>query len=331
MCVRLLVIGCNHTVTPEFGLINCVFTHHRLHNAADIKPMSVYENPESPTMSTQRGQKLNSLQHLLPEGLVVSSRWLDEAGYSSALRSKYVASGWLEQPARGLYRRPRAETQWQHMVVSLQSLMRMPVAVGGLTALELQGYGHYVPMGHLRRVYLYTEARLPKWLNEMGQTIQFLPRNARKLFSSGAISKTINALPPLASTKNDETIEGPANGLRIHVWGDRSWPMMISRPERAILEFLDELPDNQSFQHVADLFTGLSNLSPRQLQETLESCDSVKVKRLFLWFAERSGHSWGKRLDLDAINTGSGKRVIAKGGRLDPKYHITVPKNLDGH
>ncbi|WP_322896350.1 MULTISPECIES: type IV toxin-antitoxin system AbiEi family antitoxin domain-containing protein [unclassified Yoonia] len=137
--------------------------------------------------------------------------------------------------------------------------------------------------------------------------------------------------PPLASTKNDETIEGPDNGLRIHVWGDRSWPMVISRPERAILELLDELPDNQSFQHAADLFTGLSNLSPRQLQEALESCDSVKVKRLFLWFAERSGHAWVKRLDLDAINTGSGKRVIAKGGRLDPKYQITVPENVDGY
>ena len=70
-------------------------------------------------MSTQRGQKLYYLQHLLPEGLVASSRWLDEAGYSSALRSKYVASGWLEQPARGLYKRPGAETQWQHMFVSL--------------------------------------------------------------------------------------------------------------------------------------------------------------------------------------------------------------------
>lgn len=282
-------------------------------------------------MSAQRGQKLNSLQHLLPEGLVVNSRWLDEAGYSSALRSKYVANGWLEQPARGIYKRPGAETQWQHLVISLQSLMRVPVVVGGLSALELQGYGHYVPLGKPRKVNLYTEGPLPKWPNEFDPGIKFQTRNAKKLFKSEAISKAIKGLPPLASTGNNETLGNPNDGLRLHVWGDRSWPMVISRPERAILEFLDEIPASQSFQHAADMFTGLSNLSPRQLQKSLEDCGSVKVKRLFLWFAERNDHAWFKRLDLDAINTGSGKRVIAKGGRLDPKYQITVPEDLDGH
>tara|TARA_B100000949_G_scaffold220194_1_gene219984 strand:- start:831 stop:1154 length:324 start_codon:yes stop_codon:yes gene_type:complete len=107
--------------------------------------------------------------------------------------------------------------------------------------------------------------------------------------------------------------------------------MVISRPERAILEFLDEIPAHQSFQHAADMFTGLSNLSPKQLQKSLEGCKSVKVNRLFLWFAERHDHAWFKRLDLDAINIGSGKRVIAKGGRLDAKYQITVPEDLNGN
>jgi hypothetical protein len=57
----------------------------------------------------------------------------------------------------------------------------------------------------------------------------------------------------------------------------------------------------------------------------------VKVNRLFLWFAERNDHAWFKRLDLDAINIGSGKRVVAKGGKLDAKYQITVPEGLDGN
>lgn len=282
-------------------------------------------------MSVQRGQKLNSLQRLLPEGLVASSRWLDEAGYSSALRSKYVANGWLEQPTRGIYKRPGAETRWQHLIISLQSLMRIPVIVGGLSALDLQGYGHYVAMGKRRKVHLYTEAPLPKWLNEIDPEIDFQTRNARKLFKSEAIFKAIQDLPSISSTGNVETLNYPDGGLRLHVWGDRSWPMVISRPERAILEFLDEIPTHQSFEHAAELFTGLSNLSPRQLQASLENCGSVKVNRLFLWFAERNDHAWFKRLDLDAINIGSGKRVVAKGGKLDAKYQITVPEGLDGN
>lgn len=282
-------------------------------------------------MGMQRGQKLNSLQHLLPENLVVSAAWLEDKGYSSALRGKYVANGWLKQPARGIYTRPGAETRWQHLVISMQSLMRQPVAVGGLSALELQGYGHYVRMGSGHRVYLYTETRLAKWVREVDPSLNFEQRNANKLFKEADIEHAVTDLPnPMNSADHIETSH-VSGGLRRYSWGDREWPMIVSSPERAILEFLDEIPNRQSFEHAADLFTGLTNLSPRRLQKLLERCNSVKVTRLFLWFAERYEHAWLKHLDVAAINIGNGKRVIAKSGRLDSKYQITVPENLDGH
>lgn len=282
-------------------------------------------------MSTQRGQKLNSLQHLLPEGLVVSAAWLEDRGYSSALRGKYVANGWLKQPARGIYTRPGAETRWQHLIISLQSLMRQPVAVGGLSALELQGYGHYVPLGKRQRVYLYTETRLAKWVQEVDPSLHFEQRNANRLFKEADIEHAVTKLPDLTVPADHAETSQISGGLRRFAWGDREWPMIVSSPERATLEFLDEIPNRQSFEHAADLFTGLVNLSPRKLQKLLERCDSVKVTRLFLWFAERYEHAWLKHLDVSAINIGSGKRVIAKSGRLDSKYQITVPEHLDGH
>ena len=64
----------------------------------------------------------------------------------------------------------------------MQSLMRQPGAVGGLTALELQWYGHYVRLGAGHRVYLYTETRLAKWDREVDPSIHFEQRNANKLF-----------------------------------------------------------------------------------------------------------------------------------------------------
>ncbi|WP_306006596.1 type IV toxin-antitoxin system AbiEi family antitoxin domain-containing protein [Aquicoccus porphyridii] len=281
-------------------------------------------------MSTQRGQKLNALQRLLPEGLVASTQWLKDAGYSSALRSKYVSSGWLEQPARGIYKRPGAEPQWQHLVVSLQSIMRLPVSVGGLTALEMLGYGHYIPLGNRKRVALYAEARLPKWLDEVSPSIQFQTHNAHRLFKTDTVTRAIETLPKIPS-EHDETQAKPLDGgLRLYVWGDRGWPMIVSTPERATLEFLDDVPIKHSFEHAADLFTGLANLSPRRVQKLLETCESVKVKRLFLWFAERDAHAWFGRLDLASIDTGRGKRVIAKNGRLDAKYQITVPEGMHG-
>jgi len=74
-------------------------------------------------MSEQTTGKLKQLEHLLPEGLLVDAAWLSAHGYSTSLRTKYVASGWLEQPARRVYRRPRGQLGWQQVVISLQTLL----------------------------------------------------------------------------------------------------------------------------------------------------------------------------------------------------------------
>ncbi len=100
--------------------------------------------------------------------------------------------------------------------------------------------------------------------------------------------------------------------------------MVVSCPERAILELLDELPARESFHQVDKLFEGLSALSPRKLQTLLQTCRSVKVKRLFFFYADRHHHAWLKRLNKSGVDLGSGKR------KLDRAYQITVPEDLDG-
>ena len=106
--------------------------------------------------------------------------------------------------------------------------------------------------------------------------------------------------------------------------------MTVSTPERAILELLDELPERETFHQVDVLMEGLRNLSPKRLQALLVDCKSIQVKRLFFWFAERHQHAWLRRLDRTAIDLGKGKRMIVRGGKLDTKYNITVPGDLDG-
>jgi hypothetical protein len=54
----------------------------------------------------------------------------------------------------------------------------------------------------------------------------------------------------------------------------------------------------------------------------------VKTKRLFLWFAHRHNHAWLKMIDTEKIDIGKGKRMLVPGGRLDPKYLITVPEEF---
>ena len=112
-------------------------------------------------------------------------------------------------------------------------------------------------------------------------------------------------------------------------FGDGEWPIILSTPERAVMELLDELPDKETFHQVDALMDGLANLSPRRMNRLLRECRSVKVRRLFLWFAERTGHAWLERIDREGVDLGSGKRMLARGGKLDPKYQITVPGDLD--
>jgi len=64
------------------------------------------------------------------------------------------------------------------------------------------------------------------------------------------------------------------------------------------------------------------------MQELLEMCTSVKVKRLFLYMSEKINHAWLEYLKLDKIDIGKGKRVITKGGTLDKKYNIVI-ESLD--
>lgn len=89
------------------------------------------------------------------------------------------------------------------------------------------------------------------------------------------------------------------------------------------------LPAKESFHQVDVLMDGLRTLSPKRMQSLLVDCRSVKVKRLFFWFADRHSHAWLSKIDRETINFGKGKRLLIRGGKLDPKYNITVPENLD--
>lgn len=263
------------------------------------------------------------MEHNLPEGLVVDSAWLSRRGYSTALRSQYVAAGWLNQPARRIYQRRRGHVTWQQAVVSLQTLLARDLVVGGRTALELQGYAHYLQQG-APTVYLHGPEKPPTWLKDLPTDARFLYRNDGRLFHKHRVSTAPHSL------EAGSAIDKQQVGTVVQPWGPWNWPLVLSSPERAILELLDELPDHESFHQADMLMEGLTTLGPRRLQTLLADCKSVKVKRLFFFFADRHQHSWLRHLDRDAIDLGKGKRMLVKGGRFDPKYLMTVPGDLDG-
>ena len=278
-------------------------------------------------MGSQTQGKLNWLQHNLPEGLVVDSGWLERHNVSRQLRHKYVMNGWLHTLARGVYCRPTAAVHpaalpWQQLVISLNALLNLPAAAGGRTALELLGFSHYLAASGMREAHLFSNENLPGWVSCVHVNTKLVLHSARKLFRNREVPPLLTAEGALPSPED--------SGFTAQTWGHWKYPLPVSTPERAILELLNEVPKSETFHQADVLMEGLRNLSPRRLQGLLADCRNIKVKRLFLWCAERHNHAWLQKLDRSGIDLGKGKRMLVRGGKLDTKYNITVPESFVG-
>lgn len=279
-------------------------------------------------MGEQKSTKINLLQDLLEEGLLAPTGWLEEQGYSRALISRYVDSGWLVSPARGVYRRPGPSLKWQNVVASLQLLAGSYLHVGGRTALVQRGLGHYIRMSGPETIYLYGPEVLPAWVNKLGLQERFAVRNDAMFGSLRARRNELGALVDFHDVPLQSKQLGDF-GLQEMTWGAWDWRLLYSTDERAMFELLQDVPARESIYEADVLMQGLVNVRPARVMSLLLACGSVKVKRLFLALAERHQHQWLAHLDLSKVDLGKGKRMLAPGGKLHPKYLITLPADLD--
>ena len=73
----------------------------------------------------------------------------------------------------------------------------------------------------------------------------------------------------------------------------------------------------------------LTSLRAEAVQKLLENIKNQRVKRMFLYMAEKAGHYWFDMLDFDKINLGTSKLQLVNNGIYIKKYKITVPKELN--
>jgi hypothetical protein len=243
-------------------------------------------------------KKLNRLINEWPRGAVLTSQYLKKKNITSQDLKQYRKSGWIESIAKGVYKLKGDTIDWQGGVYGLQQ--EKDIYIGGKSALQLKGLGHYLAP-EIRTLFLYSSSltSLPKWFKNMdwGINVYF---TSLHLFN--------------------RTIEDSFTGYK-----HKEFTLKISAPERAVLEMLYHVPLKQSFDEAMKIMESLTTLRPQLIQKLLEACNSVKVKRLFLYMAESQNHFWFEHLNLNNIDLGSGKRSIVKNGVLNKKYLITVP------
>ncbi|HYW91879.1 MAG TPA: type IV toxin-antitoxin system AbiEi family antitoxin domain-containing protein [Gammaproteobacteria bacterium] len=269
-------------------------------------------------MTHHKTPRLKPLLDKVPPGFLVDTAWLKRSeGIDPKSIHEYVTRGWLERVVRGVYRRPLPrnvrepdDAAWQAPLLSLQWILGKNVHLGGESALDLAGYAHFLPLGSRRRVHVYGD--VPSWLKRLPIKAEFVV-HGRTLFGDDPTGIV------------DSSRDGQSGAQAVNVW---RWPIKTSSPERAILEALDELPNDASFHTLDKVFEGLTSLRPRLLTQLLVACRSVKVRRLFFVFADRHRHAWRKHIEASEIDLGSGPRALVRGGKLHPVYRIYVPADF---
>ncbi|MBS0271181.1 MAG: type IV toxin-antitoxin system AbiEi family antitoxin [Proteobacteria bacterium] len=255
-------------------------------------------------MNMFNGTKINQLLQIWPKGTVATSSWLKKQGISSILKQKYQESQWVESIGYGAVIRKGDKVDWPGALFALQDQLQIDIHVGGKSALELLGYAHFVKFGEsVLHLYSHHGKKLPLWFtnHQWGQEVYV---HKTKLLCSH---------------------EGLTS------YQEMAFSITISGAERAFLEMLYLVPQQQDMQECYYLLENLIDLRPVVLQALLEKVSSVKVKRLFFFLADKLNHPWLDSLDKSKISLGSGKRKIVEQGVLDKKYLITVPRELLGN
>jgi len=253
-------------------------------------------------MGNEKLTKINQLIRKWPRGTVATASYLKKQGFTYDLLTKYRRSGWITSFGQGAYILPEDRVEWSGALYAVQSQLGLGVHAGGKAVLELKGYGHYVPE-ETKTLFLYAQPGLilPAWFS------------GERLGLRLVVTRT-SLFPP-------DSHEGFSE------WKEREFSVRISSPERAAMEMLHLVPEKISFEESLLIMESLVTLRPEIVQKLLEICRFVKVKRLFMYMAEKHKHPWVEKLDRSRIDLGRGKRRIVSGGELDPKYQITVPRD----
>ncbi|MBP9708923.1 MAG: type IV toxin-antitoxin system AbiEi family antitoxin [Oligoflexales bacterium] len=247
--------------------------------------------------------KLNKILGEWQSGDVHTLKWFKKYAVEQRTAYKYSESGALKKIGTGIFSRPHDKLSWLGAVRAMQNELGLNLHVGGVSALEVLGSAHNLQIAKRPKIDLIVAQKtvIPKWVKKNDWGVDFLIRRSNLI------------TPPLAFLPFSE------HGISI----------AISSREQAILEMLDSLDLSAGFETAENYLSGLLNLRPEIMQGLLERCQSVKVKRVFLYLSESLELPVFKKLFHDRINLGKGKRVIVKGGCYNAKYKITVPRSIE--
>lgn len=246
--------------------------------------------------------KIQQILESNPDTKVLFGEWLSGQGLDAKSQYAYMKSGWLSRLSKGVYALQSTTPTLMQTISAYNSQLSRECIVGAYTALEMRGYSHYLSMGK-PQAYLFTgkDYKLPSWMlqREWDMTIKYMV--------TSFLGDDRKGVEPFVADGNE---------------------LLVSSPERAMLECLNLPESSASLLDLYYIMESLTTLRPKLVQSLLEECSSKKVRRLFLYMAEKAGHQWFRALNLDSIPLGTSRYMIVPTGRYIAKYNMTIPKDL---
>lgn len=253
-------------------------------------------------MSLESKNKVNQLLILGTKNGLFFSEWLKKKGYSDQLIRKYRQSGWLTSLSKGVMFRTGDKLSAYAALYCYNEQLNKELRIAAHSALELFGFNHYVPMGKPILMVAYSDQNIPKWM------------------TNNCFYRTINPF----STKTFDFVQ--TSTIQIE-----SLNLLTSSPEQAFMECLLLAPKQYSYIDLYYIMKQLTSLRADVVQTLLEKVKNSRIKRMFLYMAEKAGHYWFDMLDMSKIEIGTSKLQLVKNGVYVSKYKITVSKELNGY
>lgn len=211
------------------------------------------------------------------------SRELQTLGLDSTAAARMAHAGWLKRLGRGMYQVPNGKLDMNKALAYL-SLEISQLHVGGKTALAWRGTRHNLT--HQERLNLWGDkaARLPAWFTDL-----------------------FNATYQSTQIFNDALPAG--FGLAPLPAGHAT--VMVSVPERALLELFSDTGKLQSLEETLNVAEGVRHLRPDVLDTLLTHTTRVKVVRLAKALAESLDLPWLEMAKKHNERLGSASRWVA--------------------
>ena len=242
--------------------------------------------------STAPPVSFKALLASLPRGEPLSTAALQARGLSAFRASALARSGWLKHLARGVYMLP-GDTLTRDGCLAFLSTQTPGFHVGSKTALAWRGVSQNIAFREHLSLWGDTPRRLPEWFTHRFpagyQATQLFDATLPKAFG----------LQPL-----------PAADPRV----------LVSVPERAMLELLSDVGKVQSLTETRELVESLSGLRAKVLDELLTHTTRIKVVRMAATLATSMKLPWSTLASKHSERIGGGARWVAvgrSGERLD--------------